>query len=107
MSSRLKVPGGTRSSHAPRLCDSCDYGVVRKGASDSDERVFCTLMTHEVRMRVVECSRYSDRSESPLWAMKEIAWVLQVDSKRQKIGFVRAKEWTRKHEDEELVPNGL
>jgi len=36
--------------------------------------------------------------------MRQIAWVLQTDSKRQKIGFLRAKEWERKHEDEELLP---
>jgi hypothetical protein len=27
-----------------------------------------------------------------LWAVKEIAWVLEADSKRQKIGFITAKE---------------
>ena len=36
--------------------------------------------------------------------MKEIAWVLQSDTKRQKIGFVTAKEWRKLNEDENLVP---
>jgi hypothetical protein len=40
-----------------------------------------------------------------LWAMKEIAWVLQVDARRHKIGFVSAKEWQRHNEDEEMVPS--
>ena len=107
MRTKLKVLSGTRSSHAPRLCDTCQSGVVRKGASESDEHVFCLLTSREVRMRVIECSRYEDMKESPLWAMKEIAWVLHVDSKRQKVGFLRAKESERKHEDEELIPSIL
>ena len=36
--------------------------------------------------------------------MKEIAWVLQSDSKRQQIGFVTAKEWRQLNENENLVP---
>jgi len=39
--------------------------------------------------------------------MKEIARVLQTDSRRERIGFVRAKEWERKHEDDDLLPNHL
>jgi hypothetical protein len=39
--------------------------------------------------------------------MKEIAWVLQVDSKRQKIGFMSAKEWQRLNEDDSVVPSHL
>jgi len=39
--------------------------------------------------------------------MKQIAWVLRTDSKRRQIGFVRAKEWERLHEDEELLPSDL
>lgn len=104
MSTRLKVLGGTRSLDAPRLCDSCQSGVVLRGASDSDELIHCTVMERDVKTRVVECSRYIDRSRPSLWDMRQIAWVLQTDSKRQKIGFLRAKEWERKHENEELLP---
>src|SRR5262245_4442228 len=107
MSTRLKVLSGTRSSHAPRLCDTCDSGVVRKGASDSDEAVYCRITKGELNTRVVECSRYVNRSQPSLWDMRQTAWVLQTDSKRQKIGFLRAKEWERKHEDEELLPSHL
>jgi len=55
-------------------------------------------------MRVTECNRYADRSKPSLRAMQEIAWVLQSDSKRQKIGFVSAKEWRKLNENENLVP---
>ena len=36
--------------------------------------------------------------------MKEIAWVLQTDSRRERIGFLKAKEWERKHDGEDLLP---
>lgn len=107
MATRLKVLNGTRSLLAPRLCDSCEYGVVRKGASESDEHVFCNHIRRGVKIRVVECNQYQDRALPSLWDMRQIAWVLQTDSKRQKVGFMRAKEWERKYEDEELLPSHL
>jgi hypothetical protein len=39
--------------------------------------------------------------------MKEVAWVLQTDSRRERIEFIKAKEWERKHEDEALLPSHL
>jgi len=107
MSTRLKVLQGTRSSHAPRLCDTCHSGVVRRGAAESDEQIYCTVTEREVRTRVVECSRYTDRTRPSLWDLRQIAWVLNVDSKRQRIGFVKAQEWEREHENEELLPGHL
>jgi hypothetical protein len=62
------------------------------------------LTKRALDMRVVECSRYGNRSEPSLYDMRQIAWVLQTDSRRQKIGFIRAKQWERKYEDEELIP---
>jgi len=107
MSTLLKVVRGTRSAELPRLCDSCSSGIVRRGPSESDEHVHCTVTERDVTMRVVECTRYVDRTQPSLWDMREIAWILQTDSKRQRIGFLRAKEWARKHEDEELLPGHL
>lgn len=104
---KIKVIQGTRSTDAPRLCDSCDSGVVMRGSADSDEYVYCTRLERRLTMRVTECNRYADRSQPPLWAMKEIAWVLHVDSKRHKIGFVSAKEWQRLNEDDEVIPGNL
>jgi hypothetical protein len=102
---KLKVFQGTRSVDARRLCDSCSNGVVMRGPAESEELVHCALMEKPIRMRVTECNRYIDGSRPSLWAMKEIAWVLQSDSKRQKIGFVTAKEWRKLNEDENLVPS--
>jgi hypothetical protein len=105
MSMRLKVHGGTRSSHAPRLCDTCQSGVVTRGASDSDEHVHCMITQKRMRSAVVECNRYVDRSQPSIWDMRQIAWILQTDSKRQRIGFIRAKDWEREHENEPMIPS--
>ena len=105
MSTQLKVLHGTRSSHAPRLCDTCHSGVVRRGAAESDEHIFCTIIEREVRTRVVECNRYDDRTKPSLWDLRKIAWVLQTDTKRQPIGFLRVRDWEKQHANEELIPS--
>ena len=107
MGTKLKIMNGTRSSSIPRLCDTCQSGLVRKGAAESDERIYCIFMERDIKTRVVECNRYVDRALPSLWEMKQIAWVLNTDSKREEIGFIRAKEWERKHQDEELLPPHL
>jgi hypothetical protein len=107
MSTRLKIYGGTVSDHSPRLCDTCRYGVVRRGAAATDEEVFCTGNGRKVHTQIVECSAYVDRSKTTLREMEQIAWVLHTDSKRQQVGFVRAIDWKRQHEDEELLPAHL
>jgi hypothetical protein len=101
---KIKVFQGTRSVDAPRLCDSCSNGVVMRGPADSEESVYCSLMERPLKMRVTECNRYVDCARPALWAMKEIAWVLEADSKRQKIGFITAKEWRKLNQNEDLVP---
>ena len=101
---KIKVFQGTRSSDAPRLCDSCESGLTMRGAADSEEQVFCMRMNKQVATRVTECNQYADRTQPPLWALKQIAWVLNVDSKRQKIGFLTSQAWRELHEDEDLIP---
>ena len=104
---KIKVFQGTRSIDAPRLCDSCERGLITRGAADSEERVFCMRMKQMVTTRVTECNQYVDRAQPPLWALKEIAWVLHVDSKRQSIGFLSAKEWRTQNEDADVLPGYL
>jgi len=101
---KIKIFQGTRSVDAPRLCDSCSEGVVMRGPADSEESVYCSVLRKSVRMRVTECNRYVDRAQPALWAMNEIAWVLEADSRRQKIGFITAKEWRKLNGNEDLVP---
>jgi hypothetical protein len=107
MGTKLRILKGTRSSSAARLCDSCQSGLVRKGAAESDEQVYCMFVEHDIETWVVECNRYVDRKLPSLREMRQAAWVLRTDSKHQAIGFVRAHDWERKHPDEELLPPGL
>jgi hypothetical protein len=90
---------------SPRLCDTCQYGVVRRGAPESDEHIYCTYTKQHLARSVIECNRYENRNAVSLWDMRQIAWVLDTDSKRQRIGFIRASEWEVKNPDEDLLPS--
>lgn len=92
---------------SPRLCDTCQYGVVRRGAPESDEQIYCTYTKQHLARAVVECNRYIDRNLPSLWDMRQIAWVLDTDTRRQRIGFLRASEWERNNPDEELLPSQM
>jgi len=81
--------------------------VVLRGAAESEEYVYCSLVEKPIAIRVTECNRYANRTQAPLWAMQEIAWVLQTDAKREKIGFLSNKEWRRLNENENPVPGKI
>jgi hypothetical protein len=107
MSTRLKVLGGTRSPGAPRLCDTCQSGVVRRGAPESDEEIFCMVTEQRLARSVVECNRYVDRNQPSLWDMRRIAWILDADARRSRIGFVHADDWESSHPEDDLLPTHL
>ena len=96
--SKIKIFQGSRSSNAPRLCDTCSFGVVARGAQDSQELVFCHSMERTITMRVVECSQYYDRTQTRLEEFQKIAWILSADPRRQKIGFLTPGEAAREPE---------
>ena len=107
MSTGLNSFRGIRNTAANRLCDSCRFGLVRRGTSENSEEVFCAVTAGTVRIRVVKCTRHEDTSRPSLYDMRQAAWVLHTDSKRQQIGFIRASEWMRQHENERLFPAHL
>jgi len=41
---------------------------------------------------VISCSGYSDRRQPSLREMEEIAWVLRTDARRNRVGFVQARD---------------
>ncbi|HYZ86292.1 MAG TPA: hypothetical protein VE621_17905 [Bryobacteraceae bacterium] len=101
---RVRIFHGTRSPDAPRLCDTCESGVVLRGASESDEHVFCNLLERRISTRVVECNRYVDRSAPSLWDMRQIAWILHSDANRRPIGFLTAKDWREETDEDDPLP---
>ena len=83
----VNVPGGTRSIEAPRLCDRCWSGVVLRGAADSEELVFCERLERPVTIRVIQCSRFEDRTEESLHELREIAWAIEPRAEGERFGF--------------------
>jgi hypothetical protein len=102
----LKIQNGTRTG-GRRLCETCAEAVVMRGVSAKEEVVFCEQTRRSVPIDVMECNRYKEGGKPSLWDMRQVAWILDVDSRRQRIGFQTATEWRRRHDDEEVVPDFL
>lgn len=92
----LKIYRGTPRSDSPSLCGSCRYGLVRSSGKHAHEEVHCALSKGPVAAVITECNRHEDRAQPTLFDMQMIAWVLEIDSKRQKLGFISAAESRRR-----------
>jgi hypothetical protein len=92
---RLKVLNGARSD-SRRLCDTCSFGLVTRGAADSEEHVYCSWMSRAVTICVVECNRFTSRVDPALEEMEEIAVMLRSDLKRLNVGFGKSRQTTSK-----------
>lgn len=90
---KLRILKGTRSDNK-RLCDTCRWAGILKGAAESEEYIYCRWMDHEVPLCVVECTGYDDKTIPSLGDMRAIAWTLETKDNRV-IGFVSPKE--RRH----------
>lgn len=90
-------------SDSKRLCETCSNSVIMRGAAASEEIVHCHAMGSAVAIRVVDCNRYCEGGRPSLWDMRQIAWVLDIDNKRQRIGFLRAAEWRRANDDQDVL----
>jgi len=104
LSPLVKIQRGTRSD-GDRLCDTCHSATIIRGAADSDETVYCLQINQRVvPTRVVECSRYQDKSKPTLWDMEQIAWVLVTKGAGKQIGFMSAQQWRENHPTATLMP---
>ena len=92
---RLKIINGTRSDRR-RLCDTCSFGLVTRGAADSEEHVYCSWMSRTVTICVTDCNRFRSSVDPDLEEMKAIAVMLRSDMKRLNVGFGKSKETTSK-----------
>ena len=101
MNVNIKVMNGARAEK--RLCDTCSAGIVMRGASANEESIFCEEMERMVAIHVVECNRYKEGGVPSLWDLREIAWVLNVDSRRRKIGFLNAEKRHNQNPDSDLL----
>lgn len=96
--------GGTRSDGKIPLCNTCTYGQVMKGAAESNEVIYCNNISEYIRTRIVQCSGYKNKSLTPIYEMKEIAWVLSTNKAKTKIGFQKYSAWRKDNEGTELIP---
>lgn len=94
-----KIRNGTRSDSTD-LCPSCVSCTVRKGGRDSDEVRYCSDFRTNLTERVSECSGYLNKNLTSIQNMKETAWILSTNKKRE-IGFTPYKKWREDNDDRE------
>ncbi len=92
---RFKISQGTATGLDTPLCHTCRRATIVRGPQLGHEIVSCDRLSapHDrITFPVVSCTGYSDRSLTSLRDMEEIAWVLRSDTKRNRIGFVHARD---------------
>jgi hypothetical protein len=90
---QLKMYRGTPTNDTPHgLCGTCVHGHIRRDVNNN-EIVRCdeTRPSSAIRYPITECSDYQDKSETSLYEYKQIAWMIDVNSKTGKIGFEKPK----------------
>ena len=107
MSLRLHIRQGTTPD--TRLCDSCTFSVIMQGEGVG-EKVYCKDLTwegaHPISFKVVRCSNYNRKDAGPsLRAMEGMAMILTEQGPLKTVGFMSAREWRRRHKDDELIPD--
>ena len=92
---RLKIRGGTARHDQTSLCNTCRHATVVRGIRLGDEIVECDALAYHnnrVTFPVTFCTGFVERQHPTIREMEDIAWVLRTDAKRQRVGFVHAKE---------------
>ena len=83
----IKIRNGTPSHNRPSLCVSCRQAVITKGHSERDLLITCGSHDRQIYFHVTECSGYQDKTEPTKFDFEKLAWHINVDQKRGKIGF--------------------
>ena len=97
-----QVKGGTPNYRSQPLCVTCRSATTMQGYSKSEYIVHCARFDKNVPFPIYQCSGYDDKRQASVYDMKEIAWVLVTKKMGRDIGFVSAKDYRkRKEEDEE------
>lgn len=94
---RIKVRGGTVNHGQRSLCETCRWSTVIRGTKLGDEIVECNQLSYRnqrITFPVASCTRYSNREQSGIREMEEVAWILRSDPQRKQVGFVRSSRLT-------------
>jgi hypothetical protein len=85
------VENGTPVGRKP-LCDTCLFGLVRRGFAEGQHEIKCTagsfVNDDHISFEVASCTRYLKRNEPDLSVLKEIAWEIKTKGNRF-VGFVK------------------
>lgn len=108
MDNNRQVKHGTPIHTQPSLCSSCRHATKVKGLAESQRFIICDELpsNHDlIKMTVIECSKYDDRSKPTLRAMEQVAWKLATDRKGHKIGFLAPAEFRKRVKAKEVEEN--
>jgi hypothetical protein len=70
-----------------------------------DEVIMCSELNRphdRITFKVIECSRYDDKSRPSLGSMQSIAWQLCTDKAGRQIGFLSPRDKARRTDIDEL-----
>lgn len=81
------VEGGTKSGEV--LCRTCIYSKIMIGKAEGQQEMICTYGSDysKIPFEVIECSKYDDMRKTSIFELYKIAWVIQPDGPKNKIGF--------------------
>ena len=94
-SMRIKVYGGTESSHGHAMCQSCRHARITRGRKLDEELVICSESPTApivITFKVTSCSGYMDDRVPTYFELMQQAWVLAPATSKRGAGFVRASD---------------
>lgn len=86
---------GDTPQHDKDLCQTCAHMVQVIGRSFKEERKFCKELSswqHPLPPVVTKCGLYVERTKMTRWEMERVAWILEVNKKKDFIGFRPPKD---------------
>jgi hypothetical protein len=88
MTITLKVKNGTLVE-GESLCRTCRHAHIQKGFRESEEAVFCALLTpfRAVPFKVADCTDFSNKLVPYRWELEKMALLINIDPARKPLGF--------------------
>ena len=75
------------------LCEHCQHSTIAQGTG-GEVQIWCSQMypSAKIKMRVVKCNDFDDRSAVNRREYEDIGWVLRTDKRTGKVGFEPPKK---------------
>jgi hypothetical protein len=104
---RVIMRGGTVTDPKQSLCETCRHAQVTTGANLNENYVHCYSAGEDVKFKVAQCNQYSEFGKQTLGEMANIAWVIEIDKRTRKMGFVSPAERETKGRKDSVLPDEL